>query len=449
MHRLEKQSYVFNLFNQKQKSTTDLSREGAAFMWHQLLIHVLRQMLETESLKSKDKGALTVYRGQQIPNEEFTKLQQSIGKLIAANGFFSASREKEVSIIYAGESSDEMTAVLFEIQADPSLRSITLADIHQISEFTEEQEVLFSLGATFHIDSIVFDAELSLWKVQLKSTDDGWERVQEYMQLAEDEMKDTSPMIYFGSLLLHELGQVEQAEKYFQVLLKTLPSDHVDISSLKIGLGHIHIKRGDYRLALQEYEQAYKIRQDNLSVLHPRIATSLRNFGNTYRAMGDFDQALFYFREAMKINERNYLTDHICVAMTFEEIGLTFQGKAQWETALVWFEDALEIFKRILPSRHPQIAQCLGYIGNSYRYMKQFDCALGYFRQELEMDEQCLPSDHGHVINDLSRIVDTYRAMHAYDQGLQFCREKLAVYRELFGEHHPRFVNTLLRIVCS
>ncbi|UJR12613.1 hypothetical protein I4U23_016788 [Adineta vaga] len=237
-------------------------------------------------------------------------------------------------------------------------------DIKELSNFKDEHEVLFSID---------FDSNLNLWKVQLTNTDDGWEYIEEYLQIAEDEMKD---MIFFSN----ELGQIDCAEKYFRDLLKTLPCDHPDIAALNIGLGHVCIKRGDYRLALEKYQRVYEIRQETLSILNPRIASSLRNFGNTCRAMGNFDQALFYFREAMKIYERNYSLDHICIAMTFEEI------------------DALKIFKRILPSQHPQIAHCL----------------VKYLHEELKMDEICLPSEHYHINNDLNRIVDTYKTKHEY-----------------------------------
>ncbi|UJR12190.1 hypothetical protein I4U23_016367 [Adineta vaga] len=238
--------------------------------------------LEKKSLKLEENSILKVYRCQQTPVEEFNKIRKNIDKFIAPNGFF-------------------------------------FPDIKELSNFKDEHEVLFSID---------FDSNLNLWKVQLTNTDDGWEYIEEYLQIAEDEMKD---MIFFSN----ELGQIDCAEKYFRDLLKTLPCDHPDIAALNIGLGHVYIKRGDYRLALEKYQRAYEIRQETLSILNPRIASSLRNFGNTCRAMGNFDQALFYFREAMKIYERNYSPDHICIAMTFEEIGLTYQDKAQWEIALI------------------------------------------------------------------------------------------------------------------
>ncbi|CAF4614737.1 unnamed protein product, partial [Rotaria sp. Silwood2] len=526
IHLLEKQTYSCNLFNQRQKSTRNLSKEEASFVWHQLLIHVLKQMTDDEQAKNdmlyqcrnyyrhnkdeleniekfcsmyspekaiywyttetflykllnrafrtenieliyafryfiidlcaqieqrshnrKTSDILNLYRGQQIPNEEFDKFKKNIGTLISPNGFFSTSRNEKVALMYAGRSLNQMTAVLFKIKVDPKLKSIICGDIEDITAFKGEDEVLFSIGTTFYIDSIEFNSNLNIWIIQLTSTNDGFERVQEYLKVAENEMKDMSPMIYFGSLLLFELGQIDHAEKYFNVLLKTLPSDHPGIASLNTGLGHVYIKRGDYDRALEYYQIAYNIRQETLSILNPHIGASLRNIGNLYRLMGDFDQALIYFRQAMHINERNYSHEHVVTAMTMEEIGLIYQNKNDFEKALHWLEDALEIFKRVFPSQHPQIAECLGRIGHLYQSVKQYDRALKYLHEELEMDELCLPSDHSDVINDFTRIIELYKTMNEYDQGLKFCREKLANYQILLGENHPRFVNTALRMI--
>ena len=47
----EKRIIVFSLFDQKQKSSRDLSKESAAFLWHQMLLYVLKQMPHDEQAK--------------------------------------------------------------------------------------------------------------------------------------------------------------------------------------------------------------------------------------------------------------------------------------------------------------------------------------------------------------------------------------------------------------
>ncbi len=44
MFLFEKQTLAFNIFDQKQKSMKHLSKESASFLWHQMLIYVLKQI---------------------------------------------------------------------------------------------------------------------------------------------------------------------------------------------------------------------------------------------------------------------------------------------------------------------------------------------------------------------------------------------------------------------
>jgi hypothetical protein len=51
MSLFEKQRLAFNLFDQKQKAMKDLSKESALFLWHQLLIYVLKQIPQDSQSK--------------------------------------------------------------------------------------------------------------------------------------------------------------------------------------------------------------------------------------------------------------------------------------------------------------------------------------------------------------------------------------------------------------
>ncbi|CAF3681048.1 unnamed protein product [Rotaria sp. Silwood1] len=87
------------------------------------------------------------------------------------------------------------------------------------------EEVLFNVNSLFKIHSINFDSTLGLRKVEFNTTE-------EYLKLAESQIQDYIPIIYFGRLLMYELGQVDRAENYFNMLLKSLPSDHPHIASV-------------------------------------------------------------------------------------------------------------------------------------------------------------------------------------------------------------------------
>ena len=54
MRRIEKQTLVFNIFDQnKQKATRDLSTESPSFLWHQMLLGVLKEMPQDDLAKEQ------------------------------------------------------------------------------------------------------------------------------------------------------------------------------------------------------------------------------------------------------------------------------------------------------------------------------------------------------------------------------------------------------------
>ncbi|CAF4414072.1 unnamed protein product, partial [Adineta steineri] len=98
--------------------------------------------IEQEHQLLKNKGTLTLYRGTQIPNEELEKIKENIGKTISTNGFLSTSRNINVSLafIHNNPPLNDFTSVLFEIKANPLLKTVIFADVRNKSRRKGEEE---------------------------------------------------------------------------------------------------------------------------------------------------------------------------------------------------------------------------------------------------------------------------------------------------------------------
>jgi tetratricopeptide (TPR) repeat protein len=205
---------------------------------------------------------------------------------------------------------DGMKQILFEISADPNLETVVFADVDQQSRMSGEQEVLFGLGTVFKVESVQFDLDFELWKIKIVATDDGSRNIKEYLQSIKKEMKEHSPTMLFGRLLLIEMDQVGKAEKYFEMLLKTLPSDHQDMASVYNSIGNVYDRKREFSLALEYYNKGYEMRLRLLRQHHPQISGSLCNIGNIYRHQGDYDRAMEYYHQSLTIDKKNYPSDH-------------------------------------------------------------------------------------------------------------------------------------------
>ncbi|CAF3947010.1 unnamed protein product, partial [Adineta steineri] len=402
--------------------------------------------IEQENQLLKNEETLTLYRGTQIPKEEFEKIKENVGKTISTNGFLSTSRNINVSLVFipTNAQSNDFTSVLFEIKVNPLLKTVIFTDVGDKSRIKGEEEVLFNLNSLFKIVSVCFDSKLTVWKVELNATDEGSEKVEEYLLLSKQAMEGCSPLIYFGSLLLNELGQVDRAGKYFNMLLKSLPHDHPDIAAVHNNIGAVHEKRNELNLALKNLEIAYEMRRKQLPSNHPHIAGSLYNIGGIYKAKGDSNTALDYYQQALKIEENLYPGNNLQKADTIGNIGGVYMDKEDSDTALTYLSRALEMYKHVLPDQHSHIATCLGMIGYAHEKKRNLDIALDYYQQQLNMEEQCLPFEHYNLSNHLGWIIDTYKKMNEIGKALDLCQQKLLIQKTRLGENHPRIARTLM-----
>jgi tetratricopeptide (TPR) repeat protein len=67
----------------------------------------------------------------------------------------------------------------------------------------------------------------------------------------------------------------------------------------------------DYDLALQYYNKALKIRQDNLTTVETSIASTYHNIGKLYHKQEDFTQAFKYYNHALDIYKTVVSPKHI------------------------------------------------------------------------------------------------------------------------------------------
>ncbi|CAF0934451.1 unnamed protein product [Adineta steineri] len=402
--------------------------------------------IEQENQLLKNKGTLTLYRGTQIPNEELEKIKENIGKTISTNGFLSTSRNINVSLqfIHMNAQSNDFTSVLFEIKANPLLKTVIFTDVGDRSRMKGEEEVLFVLNSLFKIVSVCFDSKLNVWKVELNATDEGAEKVEEYLLLSKQQMEVSSPLIYFGRLLRDELDQVDRAGKYFNMLLKSLPDGHPDIAAAYNNIGLVHRERNELNLALKNFEIAYEMRQKQLPSNHPHIAGSLHNIGSIYKAKGDFNKALDCLQQALRVDENLHPGNNLGKAMTIEGIGKVYIDKEDFDAALTYLSRALKMYKHVLPDQHSEIARCVGGIGYAHEKKGNLDIALDYYQQQLNMNEQCLPFDHSLLSIHLGSIIGIYKKMNEIDKALDLCQQKLVIQKARLGENHPRIARTLM-----
>ena len=112
-----------------------------------------------------------VYRGQFVNKNEFkNKLRNNLGGFLSINSFFSTSTNKEVALMFTGNSlsnDSNLESVLFEIKVSIDKWHRPIANIKYLSYMEQEDEILFSIATVFRIESILRLESEGIWIVCL------------------------------------------------------------------------------------------------------------------------------------------------------------------------------------------------------------------------------------------------------------------------------------------
>lgn len=95
--------------------------------------------------------------------EEIEKFKENRGKLLSMNCYFSTSRSRRVAMNFALNKTkrSDRYPVLFEIECHVQklADSVIFADVHDLSDYPHEQEMLFDLSSVFRLDNVELDKD--------------------------------------------------------------------------------------------------------------------------------------------------------------------------------------------------------------------------------------------------------------------------------------------------
>ncbi|CAF1269401.1 unnamed protein product [Rotaria sordida] len=513
-----RQALAFSLFDQKQRTTKDLTKESASFLWFQLLVDALKKMpsnknalkiminmcksyyntqrenyaddiaefednyepanavkwytretflyrllnkalrtedvtslyifrifivdlcnqLETEFEKLKvEEDELILYRGQQISENEIDKLQHNQCSLISTNGFFSTTRSKEMATSFATTSAmrGDVTPVLFQIHASTKLKNVVFADITTLSEFSGEQEVLFSIGAVFRIDKVEYDRVDKMYKVHMTATDEGSTNVAKLVNRSSDSGK----RMLFGELLL-DMGKYTESQKYFETIKEQMQAEDAESADIYHNLGRAYGYKGDFDKALDNFNRAYDIRHKTLTSSDYTLPDTLNSLGVIYGEKGEYDKAKKKFHDALTMLEKYPSTDQksktLHIAQSHSNIGWIHFLKGEYQDALNCYKTSLADRKKILGDDHLLLADNYSSIGGVQHALGGFDKAMENYNEALKIREANLPSDHPSIALNYQAIGGVLHEYGRYEDALEKYKRALEIRAKALGPNH-------------
>ena len=436
------------------------------------------KLFHNEFIEILDDMILTVYRGGSISIDELETLKHNTGGLISFNTFLSTSLDKDVALLFAGEGDYRplRESVLFQIKIYAQDNLKPFANIKIKSFMKDEDEVLFSLGTIFRIESVESLNEY-IWIINLTLSGDEDQQLQDLRKYFQDKLDQTATINDLGDFL-YQIGDYNRAESYYRILLHKYPSNHRDLVMIYCNMGvlqhckdnydeasnyfttallllsnslpfrndrdHIDFATINYNLAcsiakFQGYKPALLSFKNALDHINKHIRTTsplLPNMYNGYALAnadsGFYGMALFYHHVALTIVEALKPINQLDLANTYHSMGLMYILKQDYTEALDFFQKSLQIRKLCLPDNHPDLADVLNETAGVFNHLGQYQLALQTYEQVLET---CLKP---HLIN-YSRIAMVYinignvhRNNGSYDIAIDKYKQALEII-----EHNP------------
>jgi tetratricopeptide (TPR) repeat protein len=432
-----KESFIYKLVN-KALRTEDIDQ---LYTFRYFIADLSLSLNRERELLQEKVEVIMVYRGFRLDEEELLNLKANEGNLISINGFFSTSRSRDIAFHFATKSTKRTNAVsiIYEIECNlTEIQSLIFADIAKFSDYPNEQEVLFDVGATFRIISIIEQQEENshLWIIKMKSAvvdkiiaKEFAEKLKSILHL-DDIINDD---IMFGLLLAYS-ERCDESLKYFQkYILNNQNDNREDIGYIYFSIGEVYRLQNDFDKAIENYERALKLMINEKWQHSPFF-----HMGNIFFKKGDYGKAIYYIGQALSLQQKYYGLDKLSAADTLRCVAVIYYHKKYYLLSLEHFESALRSYETILPiHEHESIAICLTYIGLIYFNVHKMDRALDYFQKSLDVKRSIYPSNHNDIALDLVNIGNVLIEQHQLDSALNFYLDALEIHRQNFNMNNP------------
>jgi tetratricopeptide (TPR) repeat protein len=389
-------------------------------MSFRFLLHDIRDQLRLEYkmfiiATEEDDFPMTFFRGQRMSLDELNKLQKKhrAGTLITTNSYFSTTMNRDIARKFAGQSTEGMVSVLFEVatqikNSDTNQRK-PFAFIGSHSKFgADELEVLFSIGSFFKINKIFYDESDAVWIVQVIFIDDddtSLEITKDYRTLRACSLE--AMIVKVGNLLADHPQQGIPVATAFYNMITALKFSEILTAACYTGLGWLALKEENLtsaielqRTALKNYEGLTESEDGNLT--HLRIMC-YNCIGTAYRLMKEYHEALKYFLEAQKLIYKIPIDKY---AMYNGYRNITAVNIASIYKLMNDVDRAWDTYKKMLAH---EMNSCVSFHGHTYLTIAQAGLREAQIAHNTDEYERCSLSWKAFLDVSLTSMSSNYR----------------------------------------
>ena len=241
--------------------------------------------------------------------------------------------------------------------------------------------------------------------------------------------------------IYRKLGLFDTAEEFFEEALRIrreeLAADHLDVAESLNGQAALHAQLGEFEKAEPLFVDALAIREKTLGANDLKVAMSLNNLANVYAELEKIDQAETLFKKALAIVERHDdlpSSDHLVGLANLAGLYLDQHRYPEAEPLLRTF---IARQKEAFGALHPHVAIALLNLADLRSRLGATDEAEALFREALTISEEVYDPDHPEVAYCLSALATLYAGQGRTAEAETLYRRALAIQEAKLPADHP------------
>ncbi|WP_293121529.1 CHAT domain-containing tetratricopeptide repeat protein [Moorena sp. SIO4G3] len=220
-----------------------------------------------------------------------------------------------------------------------------------------------------------------------------------------------------NTVSLEQHGSLAPGDAFVEVDSKQAEADKLFKQGLR------HIRRSEFRKALQSWQQAlviYKQIGHRLGEAH-----SLGNLGRAYANLGEYKQAINYYLPSIAIARK--IPDREGEARSLTNLGFAYGNLGDYKKAIYYHQKSLAIAREI--EHREGEARSLSNLGNAYESLGDYKKAIYYQLEAIAIAREI--EDREGEAGSLGNLANAYRHLGDYEKAIDYQLQSLAIKREI------------------
>jgi|GEM_PF-6753843 len=233
-------------------------------------------------------------------------------------------------------------------------------------------------------------------------------------------------------------SEYENALIYIENALEFCKGEYIRELAILYSLkGDVYIARGEFKSALENFEEALKLIEDKNYGDTNEKAYVYDCMANIYVLIGEYKKAFDYTQKSFRIRKQIFGENHLQVSRNYNDIAIIYDKLGEYKKSLEYDEKALRIRRKILGEKHPDTASSYSNIAEIYRKLGEYKKSLEYNEKALKISEEVLGEEHPNTACSYNNIAIIYDKLGEYKKSLEYNEKALKISEEVLGEKHP------------